>query len=72
MERMDRRRIGIVLAAAGVVVLVLSAFADPFGYGDEGFGWLQTLGVILGVAAIAVGVIAAFWRRPMSPPQPSR
>jgi hypothetical protein len=72
MERIDRRRIGIALAAAGVVVLILSAFADPFGYGDEGFGWLQTLGVVLGVAAIAVGIIAAFWRRPMAPPQPSR
>jgi len=72
MERMDRRRIGIVLAAAGVVVLVLSAFADPFGYGVEGFGWRQTLGVVLGVAAIAVGLIAAFWRRPTAPPQPTR
>ena len=72
MEIVDRRRIGIVVAAAGVVVLVLSAFADPFGYGDEGFGWLQTLGVVLGVAAIAVGIIAGFWRRPMAPPHPSR
>jgi hypothetical protein len=40
MERIDRRRIGIVLAAAGVVVLILSAFVDPVGSGGEGLGWI--------------------------------
>jgi hypothetical protein len=63
---------GIVVVVAGLVVLVLSAFADPFGYGDEGFGWLQTLGVVLGAVAVAAGVVAAFWRRPMPPPEPTR
>jgi hypothetical protein len=60
---MDKTRIGAVVAAAGVVLLVLSAFADSFGYGDEGFGWLQTLGVVIGAAALVLGLAAIFWKR---------
>jgi hypothetical protein len=68
---MDRKRIGVVVALAGVVLLILSAFADQFGYGDEGFGWLQTLGVIVGAVAIALGLVAIFWRGRASAPQPT-
>jgi peptidoglycan/LPS O-acetylase OafA/YrhL len=61
MER--RRLLGGIVAAAGVVVLVLFAFADQFGYGDEGFGWLQTLGVVIGAAAVVLGLGAMVWKR---------
>ena len=60
---MDKNRLGAVVAAAGVVIFVLSAFADPFGYGDEGFGWLQTLGVVIGAGALVLGLAAIFWKR---------
>jgi hypothetical protein len=61
MER--KRLVGGIVAAAGVIVLVLFGFADQFGYGDEGFGWLQTLGVIIGAAAVVLGLGAIAWRR---------
>ena len=60
---MDKNRVGAVVAAAGAILLVLSAFADPFGYGDEGFGWLQTLGVVIGAVALVLGLAAIFWKR---------
>ncbi len=60
---MDKKRLGGIVAVVGAAVLVLSAFADQFGYGDEGFGWLQTLGTVLGAAALVLGLAAIVWRR---------
>jgi hypothetical protein len=38
-----------ILIGAGVLVVLISAFADPMGLGrSPGFGWRQTLGVIIG------------------------
>jgi peptidoglycan/LPS O-acetylase OafA/YrhL len=69
---MDKNRIGAVVAAAGAILLVLSAFADPFGYGDEGFGWVQTLGVVIGAAALVLGLAAILWKRgEAASPRPS-
>jgi hypothetical protein len=61
---MDRNRdlIDWLVIAAGVVVFILSVFADQFGYGDEGFGWLQWLGTIAG-AVVAIGGAINKWRR---------
>ena len=42
---------------AGVLLVLMSAFADPLGLGRHpGFGWLQGLGVIIGALVIAVGL----------------
>lgn len=60
---MDKTRVGAVVGAAGAILLVLSAFADSFGYGEEGFGWLQTVGVVIGAAALVLGLAAIFWKR---------
>jgi Na+/proline symporter len=69
---MDKNRVGAVVAAAGVVIVVLSAFADPFGYGDEGFGWLQTLGVVIGAGVLVLGLAAIYWKRgEAASPRPS-
>jgi hypothetical protein len=47
-----------------LVIIVLSAFADALGYGHQpGFGWKQTLGVVIGVA-LALG--GFYWRRQLS------
>jgi hypothetical protein len=40
----------------GVVILLLSILADAIGVGrDEGFGWKQTVGVLIGIVLIVVG-----------------
>lgn len=54
---MDRNLVGGLVTAAGVVLLVLSALADPIGVGDSGgFGWLQTLGVVVGAVTALAGL----------------
>jgi len=50
------RKGGALIAIAGIVVIVLSVFADIFRIGPyHGYGWRQTLGVILGCAAVMIG-----------------
>ena len=44
----------------GLLLALVSLFADPLGVGGTpGFGWKQTLGLVVGVALAALGV----WRR---------
>jgi len=51
----------IVLIAGGIVVLLLSLLADVIGFGgDPGFGPVQLLGIIVGIAAAIVGLILYF------------
>ena len=46
---MDRRLVAWVVVAVGAVLLAVSALADSLGIGDEeGFGWKQTTGVVVG------------------------
>jgi len=48
-----------VWIVVGVVIIALSGFADALGLGrSPGFGWRQTVGVVLGIAAVVFGV----WR----------
>jgi nitrate reductase gamma subunit len=69
---MDKDRVGAVVAAAGAILLVPSAFADSFGYGDEGFGWVQALGVVIGAVALVLGLAAILWKRgETASPRPS-
>jgi hypothetical protein len=61
---MNRKTVGAIVAVAGVVLLVISALADPIGLGDDGgFGWKQTTGVIVGAALAVVGLALIFVRR---------
>jgi hypothetical protein len=56
---------GWILIAAGVILFLVSAFADTLGLGAEArFGWKQTLGVLVGLAAVVAGVYVR--RRPGS------
>jgi hypothetical protein len=44
------------LIGIGVVVTLVSLFADPLRLGRyPGFGWLQEVGVIIGLVAILAG-----------------
>jgi hypothetical protein len=68
---MNRRLVGGIVATAGVVVLVLSALAEPIGIGSEdGFGAKQVIGVIVGAAAIVVGLALYARRGREASPQP--
>lgn len=45
------------LMIVGIVIVLLSALADPLGIGRHpGVGWLQGLGVLIGALIIAAGV----------------
>ncbi len=60
---MSRRTLGIVVATAGAVLVLISALADVIGIGDATeFGLRQFSGVLGGVVAMVVGGLAA--RRP--------
>jgi uncharacterized membrane protein len=51
---------GWPLIVLGIVLALVSLFADRLGLGAEpGFGWKQTVGVVVGVALAALGA----WRR---------
>lgn len=54
----NKNAIGVVLAAAGIVLLVLSLTADVIGVGQEpGFGYKQIAGAVAGVLAAAAGFV---------------
>ncbi len=54
-----RRAEATVLAAVGIVVLLLSASADWLKFGDsEGFGWYQQLGSVVGGLVVFLGAVA--------------
>jgi hypothetical protein len=46
-----------IVIGAGVLVVVISLFADLLGLGrSPGFGWRQTLGVVAGALIVLLGV----------------
>jgi LPXTG-motif cell wall-anchored protein len=54
---MDHRMGGWVVIAVGMLLVLISLFADQLGLGRQpGFGWIQWLVLIIGAAVIAVGV----------------
>jgi hypothetical protein len=56
---MPRRGWALGVFVVGVLLALVSLFADSLGIGGEpGFGWKQTLGLVVGVALAAFG-----WRR---------
>jgi uncharacterized membrane protein len=62
----SRQPLGIVLGLGGLVVLLVSAFANQLGIGeDETFGWLQITAVVVGAAVLVLGVALAWvpWSR---------
>ena len=60
---MDRTRLGWSLVVIGIVLALVSAFAEPLGLGDDnGVGGQQWAGIIVGVVVAVVGAAIA-WRR---------
>lgn len=62
---MDRTVLGGILMAAGAVVVLFFLLADPVGttIGDSGFGWEETVGVIVGAVSFVSGLALAFVER---------
>ena len=57
---MTPRGSALVMVVVGVLLALLSLFADVLGVGAEPrFGWKQTVGLVVGVALVAIGL----WRR---------
>ncbi len=62
--RLAPRGWSLIVLVVGILLAVISLFADPLGVGGEpGFGWKQTTGLVIGVALAAVGL---WWRRSAS------
>ena len=57
---MTQRGWALVILVVGVLLALVSLFADVLGVGaDPRFGWKQTAGLVIGVALVAIGL----WRR---------
>ena len=71
---MERKRVGGIVLAVGVVLLVISALAEPVGLGSgDGFGLTQAAGIIVGAALALVGLALMFVQRgEAETPQPLR
>lgn len=64
MDAGTRRIAGWIVAAVGVVVLVVGGFADQIGLGGDGpddFGAKQIIAVVVGLVLIAAGLVMAMW-----------
>lgn len=55
----------MAVAAVGLVILLVGAFADQMGLGGDGpdkFGGKQVMAVVAGVLLMVVGLALAAWR----------
>jgi hypothetical protein len=56
----QRREIGVVAIALGVIAVLLALLADPLGIGgnEDAFGWKQVVLLVVGLVIAASGVVA--------------
>lgn len=62
-RRMDRKRLGLVVAGVGIVIAAVSALVDELGLGTGGFGWKQITGVVIGLVLSGAGAAIALATR---------
>lgn len=62
---MSSKLIGRIVVISGVILLLVSLAANPLGIGSNPleFGWLQTLGSVLGCLVIVGGLWLSMRRR---------
>jgi uncharacterized protein YjeT (DUF2065 family) len=51
------RQAGLALVVVGVVAVLLALLANPLGIGKSGFGWAQTLLLLVGIGLVVVGAV---------------
>ncbi len=52
---MNQRLVGLLVAAAGIALALISALANQLDIGKHGFGWKQIAGVIVGAGVALAG-----------------
>ncbi|HMC07679.1 MAG TPA: hypothetical protein VKG89_09850 [Solirubrobacterales bacterium] len=51
------RQAGLALVVVGVAAVLLALLANPLGIGKSGFGWAQTLLLLVGIGLVVVGAV---------------
>jgi hypothetical protein len=51
------RQAGFALLVVGVVAVLLALLANPLGIGKSGFGWAQTLLLLVGLGLVVAGAV---------------
>jgi uncharacterized membrane protein len=65
----DRTRLWWAVLGLGVVLVALSVFADQIGLGsDNGLGWKQVVGIVVGGIVAALGAARLFFMRSANEP----
>jgi hypothetical protein len=55
---MSKKKVGVVLLVVGVLLILVSAVADPLGLGgNPGIGMKQLAGMVVGVVIAAFGLL---------------
>ena len=55
---MEKKKLGSILTGIGIVVLLISVFADLLGIGGyPGLGYKQVTGTILGIVIVITGAL---------------
>jgi hypothetical protein len=63
IQMASQKTISVVLLVVGIVILLLSVFANPIGIGNPArFGYIQIAGTIVGVIVTLVGLFLALKR----------
>ena len=65
MDAHTRKLAGWVIAAIGVVIVIIGALADQIGVGESnggGFGGRQVAAVVVGIVVALAGLGLALWR----------
>jgi hypothetical protein len=61
---MSKKTVAVVLLVVGVLLLLVSASADPLGIGGcPGIGMKQLAGIVVGVVLAATGIVRLRARR---------
>ncbi len=57
------RGTGVLVLAVGLAVMLVAALADRIGLGsDPGIGWLQAIGIAVGVITTVAGAVLTMGR----------
>lgn len=57
---MDKKTAGMILFIVGIILVLLSLFANQLGIGKPGFGYKQLSGTVAGVVLVILGWI--WWK----------
>jgi hypothetical protein len=57
-KEMEKKTLGLIITIIGIIVLIISLFADFLGIGGyPGIGMRQTIGIIISVTILVIGYL---------------